>query len=238
MPGAQVTTPVGAEGMTWEDAPPGCSPPPPQPAAAGAEAGAAASAPPPLSSRAPWGGRFRSTTAAGLAADTAALYADPSEWAAAAAEGSALLSALYEGDRNLGSVVSSLEAALGELEARRGRDFPQAALWQNRRAAARLSPLPPSSVPLGTTAAQPPAEAQPASASARPPPQRSARATEYFSRFIEMKERLAAVTAGAGAAAGGAPAGGGNVGVGAGAAPPAPATAAAKPGARWPGEGG
>lgn len=99
----------------------------------------------------PWGGRFHSTTADGLAADTAALYTDAAEWVRAAGEGAELLRALFDSESNLEGVVVAMEGAVtGEgAEGRRRGDFAQAMLWQSR-CAAFSTPFPqcPSSEPF------------------------------------------------------------------------------------------
>lgn len=94
-----------------------------------------------------WGGLWRATEPAALAADAARLYTDRRLWAACQASGQRLLATLYGADARLAAVRAAVEGALADLETRRGRDYVGAVLWQQ-----------------------------------------GLRATEFFARWVELKE--------------------------------------------------
>ncbi|PRW59577.1 glycosyl transferase [Chlorella sorokiniana] len=98
-----------------------------------------------------WGGLCGGTTAGGIAGAAALLYSDASLWQACQQRGFELLRLLYGRERNLGRVHAAVAAAQQQLEERRRQDFTGSMLWQQQL-----------------------------------------RATEYFSRWIELKETAAA----------------------------------------------
>lgn len=147
-----VTTPVGAEGMV-----------------PGAET---LWRPNDIDDGEVWGGRWRSTDAAGIAADAVALHEDGDAWERARARGGELVGELFPAEANLAEVRAAVEGLFEEVVAEQeevvaeqevgagGREGRVAALdWRRRRDYVGASLW-----------------------------HHTARSTEYFSRWIEVKE--------------------------------------------------
>ena len=112
-----------------------------------------------------WGGRWRSLDAASFARDAVALHEDAGAWERARARGSGLIAELFAGEKNLAAVRDATEALFVEAEAEfenvRGETESFSTTLEARRARDYVG---------GALW------------------HHTLRSTEYFSRWIEMKE--------------------------------------------------
>jgi hypothetical protein len=117
-----------------------------------------------------WGGRWRSLDAASFARDAVALHEDESEWERARARGFHLIEELFPAERNLNVVRAATEALFVEAEAEDAEDAEDEEKTKNKNKTTTLESRRARDYVGGALW------------------HHTLRSTEYFSRWIEMKE--------------------------------------------------
>lgn len=117
-----------------------------------------------------WGGRWRSLDAASFARDAVALHEDAGEWERARARGFHLIDELFPAERNLNVVRAATEALFVEAEAENAEDAEDEEKTKNKNKTTTLESRRARDYVGGALW------------------HHTVRSTEYFSRWIEMKE--------------------------------------------------